>query len=111
MSQEQHVLGNEKQERATTDPAGIEALEGQHVLVSVEATLLQQLSAFQKKRESKAPLPNAGREQRGAMDIGTEEEDGHAGDGGTPTGPTQPEETGGPSSSNAAGHIPPYLTT
>lgn len=49
------VHGNELYGRATTDPAGTGALERQHVLVWVKAALVQQPSAFQKKRESKAP--------------------------------------------------------
>lgn len=62
-------------------------------------------------RKTTLPLPNAGREQREAMDSRTkEEEDRHAGDGGIPTGPTHSGETGGPSPSNGVGHIPPYLT-
>lgn len=46
------VHGNEPYGRATTDPAGTGASERQHVLVWVKAALVQQPSAFQKKRES-----------------------------------------------------------
>lgn len=40
-----------------------------------------------------------------------EEENGRAGDGGDPTGPTQPGETRDPSPSNTGVRISPYLTT
>lgn len=56
-----------------------------------------------RKGKVKLPLQKDGREQRGAMEISTEEKEGHTGDGGAPTSPTQPGETGGP--------IPTYLTT